>query len=46
MGPETSQMNYKGFPKYEENAEAFLQALTQLCPQAVQDRSLTIVSDF
>jgi hypothetical protein len=45
MGPDgASQVNYKGYSKYEENPEFYKEALNNLCPQAVHDLSLTIVS--
>ena len=39
------QATYKGLPKYEGNSEEYKQMIMQLCPQYIQDRTLTIVSE-
>jgi len=46
MGPDVQQTHYKGFPKYEDNVPVYISTLTNLCPEAVEDHSLTIVSDL
>lgn len=46
MGPDVQQTNYKGFPKYEDNVPEYISTLSKLCPEAVEDHSLTIVSDY
>jgi hypothetical protein len=43
-GNEHVQASYKGFQRFETNMEEYNRMLSVLCPQAIQDRSLTIVS--
>jgi hypothetical protein len=42
MGPDTQSTSYKGVSKYEDNVPLYMDDLTKLCPEAVQDHSLTI----
>jgi len=46
MGPDQQSTSYKGVSKYEDNVPLYMDDLTKLCPEAVQDHSLSIVSDF
>lgn len=38
--------HYKGYEKYEKNNDEYNQQLGLLCPEVIQNRMLTIVSDF